>query len=87
MSYHSNMDHLVTLLIIVEKCRNNTTNLLCCFVDLRKYFGTIPKTNLWNRLEEIKVPFKLRDVVIRLYENVIVKFRNIEGWWKKLTVI
>jgi hypothetical protein len=36
-------------------------------------------TNLWNRLEEIKVPFQLRVVVIRLYKNVISKFRNTKG--------
>jgi hypothetical protein len=61
-SYHSTVDHLVMLRIIVEECHNNKTNLLCCFIDFRKYFDTVPRTNLWNRLEELKVPFKLRVV-------------------------
>jgi hypothetical protein len=41
---------------------------------------TLPRTNLWNRLEELKVPFKLRATTIRLYEKFIVKFRNTKGW-------
>jgi hypothetical protein len=30
-------------------------------------------------LEEIKMPLKLRVVAIRMYENVISKFKNTEG--------
>jgi hypothetical protein len=80
-SYHSTMDHLVTLRIIVGECHNDKTNFLCCFFDFRKAFDIVPMSNIWNRLEEIKVPFKLRVVVIRLYENIIVKFRH-EVWSK-----
>ena len=28
--------------------------ILCCFVDFRKSFDIMPKTNFWNRLEELK---------------------------------
>jgi len=35
-------------------------------------------------LEELKVPFELRVVVVRLYESVISKFRTIEGWWEEI---
>jgi hypothetical protein len=76
--YHSTVDHLVTFRIIAEELRNTKINIFCCFVDFRKAFNTIPRKNLWNRLEEIKVPFKLRDVTITLYENVIYKFKNTE---------
>jgi hypothetical protein len=86
--YHSTVDHLVTLRIIAEEFHNTKTNLLCCFVDFRKSFDTVPRKNLWDRLEEIKVPFELRVVAIRLYENVISKFKNTEGLGrKKLTAI
>jgi hypothetical protein len=72
------MDHLVLLKIIVEECRNNKTNLLCCFNDFRKAFDKSAQINLWNRLEELK-KIELRVVTTSLYENVITKFRNIEG--------
>jgi hypothetical protein len=84
MRYHSIVDHLVTFRIIVEEFCNTKTNLFCCFVYFRKSFDMVPKKNLWNRLEEIKVPLELRVVAIRMYENVISKFKNNEGWSKEI---
>jgi len=66
--------------IIVEKCHNNKTNILYCFIDFREDFDIVPRNNLWNRLEEIKVPFGLRASTIRLYENIVAKFRSVNGW-------
>jgi len=54
-------------------------------VDFRKAFDTmLPRNNLWNKLEELKVPFKLRVFMIRLYENAIAKFKSTEGWSKDI---
>ena len=39
---------------------------------------------LRNRLEELKVPFELRAAAIRLYENVMTKFKSNEGWSKDI---
>jgi len=82
--HHSTTDHLVTLRIIVEECRNDKSNLFCCFVDFRKAFDMVPRNNLWNKLEELKVPVELRAATIRLYENVIAKFKSNEGWSKDI---
>jgi hypothetical protein len=82
--YHSTMDHLVMFRIIAEECRNDKTNLLFCFVNFRKYFDIVPRTSLSNKLEYFKVHFKLRVVVVRLYNKIISKFRNIEGWSKEI---
>jgi hypothetical protein len=82
-SYHSIIDHIVTLRIITKECRSNKSKLLCLFIDFRKAFDTILRINIWNRLEDLKVPFELRAIVIKLYENVITKFKNIEGWSKE----
>jgi len=51
-------------------------------VDFRKAFDMVPRYNLWNRLEELKVPLELRTAAIRLYENVIAKLKSNEGWLK-----
>ena len=77
---HSTIDYLVTLRIIARKCCNNKSHIFCCFVDFRKAFDTVPRNNSWNRLEELKILFELRDVTIRLNEKVIVKFKNNERW-------
>jgi hypothetical protein len=82
--YHSTVDHIVTFRIISEELCNTKTNRFCCFVDFRKDFDMVPKKNLWNRLEEIKVPLKLRDVAIRMYENIIAKFKKTKGWSKDI---
>ena len=82
--YHSTTDHLITLRIILEECRNDKSNLFCCFVYFRKAFNTVPRNNLWNRLEELNVPFELRATAIRLYENVISKLKSNEGWLKDI---
>jgi hypothetical protein len=68
-------------------CHNNKSNHLCCFVEFIKYFDIMPKTILWNKLEELNVPFELKIVMTRLYENIISKFRNIEGWSKEINLI
>ena len=53
-------------------------------MDFRKAFDMVPTNNLWNRLEELKVPFELRATAIRLYENFIAKFKRNEGWSKDI---
>jgi hypothetical protein len=73
------MDYLVTFRIISRECCNDKIDLLCFLTDFRKKIDIVPRTNLWNRLEELKVPFELRFVVVRIYEKFIAKFRNIEG--------
>ena len=70
------MDHLVTFRIIAKEFHNTKTNLFCCFVDFIKDFDMVRRKNLWNRLEEIKLSLKLRVVAIRMYDNVIAKFKN-----------
>jgi len=37
------------------------------------------RNNLWNILEELKVPLELRAVAVRLYKTFIAKFKGIEG--------
>ena len=71
----------------MEECHNDISNVFCCFVEFRKAFDMVPRNNLWNRLEELKVPFELIVVAIRLYENVIAKFKSNEDGRKILSVI
>jgi hypothetical protein len=80
--YHSTVYHLVTFRIIVEEFRNTKTNLFFCFVAFRKYFDMVPRKNLWNK--EIKMPLDLRVAAIRMYENVISKFKNTKEWSKEI---
>ena len=87
MTYHSTVDHIFTFSIIAKELCNTKTNLFCCFVGFRKSFDMVPRKNLRNRLEEIKVPLELRVATIRMYENVIAKFKNTRAGQKRLTTI
>jgi hypothetical protein len=82
--YHSTVDHIVTFMIIAKEFCNTKTNLFCCFVDFRKAFDMVPRKNLWNRLEEIKVPLELRAATIRMYQNIIANLKNTQGWSKDI---
>ena len=56
----------------------------CCFVDFRKTFDIIPRTNLWKMMEEIMVLLHLRVVLSRLYENIISKIKATKDWSKEI---
>ena len=53
-------------------------------MDFRKAFDMVPRYNLWNRLEELKVSLELRTSAIRLYENLIAMLKRNEGWLKDI---
>jgi hypothetical protein len=44
-----------------------------------KSFDTVPRDNLWSRMEELGVPRHLRAAVHRMYEEVKVKIRTSTG--------
>ena len=54
----------------MEDCQLQGKTLYCCFVDFKKAFDTVPRSELWNRMVEIDMPLEYRVVVARLYEQV-----------------
>ena len=72
---HSTIDHLVTLRVLMEESRLAGKGLYCCFVDFKKAFDTVPRDNLWKRMEELQVPLEYMHAVARLYEQVICQIR------------
>ena len=73
---HSTVDHGLTLRDVVEKVWGSKEEVFFFSVDLKKEFDTVPRDNLWHRMEEIEIPLQYRDVVHRLYEEVKVKIRT-----------
>ena len=72
---HSTVDHLVTLRVLMEESRLAGKGLYCCFVDFKKAFDMVPRTNLWKRMEELHVPHEYMHAVARLYERVVCQVR------------
>ena len=73
---HSTVDHGITFRRIIEKVWGDKEEVFCCFVDFKKAFDTVPRDNLWRRMEELEIPLHYRVVVRRLYEEVKVKIRT-----------
>ena len=78
---HSTMDHLVTLKVIMEESRLHGITLYCCFVDFKKAFDIVPRSELWNRMVEIDMPLEYR-VVARPYEQVKCQLKMDSGFSK-----
>jgi hypothetical protein len=57
--------------------RGITLRHICCFVDFKKSFDTVPRDKLWHRMEELGVPINLRAVIHRLYEELKVKIKTL----------
>ena len=54
----------------MEETRLQGKTLFCCFVDFKKAFDIVPRSELWNRMIEIDIPLEYRVAVARLYEQV-----------------
>ena len=67
---HSTVDHGITLRHIVENVWGSKEELLCCFVDFKKEFDTVPRDKLWCKMEELEIPLQYRATIHRLYEEV-----------------
>lgn len=52
---------------------------MCCFVDFKKAFDTVPRDKLWLGMEELLIPMNLRATVHRMYEEVKVKIKTTDG--------
>ena len=79
MDYYSIVDHLVTLRNIMEECCNNINNSLSLYFTLKKQLTLMPKLNFGSQIRKAK-SLEMRVVVIKLYENVIMEFRNFVGF-------
>ena len=76
---HSILDHLVRLSVIMEESRLQGKTLYCCFVDFKKAFDTVPRSELWNRKVEIDMLLEYQ-VVARLYEQVKSQLKMDSGF-------
>ena len=66
----STLDHIITLRAIIEEGRSEGRNVYCAFVDFRKAFDAVPRTQLMLILEEMGVPMELIWGILALYESV-----------------
>ena len=64
----------------MEESRLQGKTLYCCFVDFKKAFDTVPKSERWNRMVEIDMPLEYRVAIARLYEQVKCQLKMDSGF-------
>lgn len=63
-------DHIYTLRTIIEKRIGKGKKLHLAFIDLKAAFDTIPRKQIWDTLENMRLTNKIKNVVKSLYKNV-----------------
>ena len=74
------MDHIFTLLTIIEEARHRSEKVYYCFVDFCKAFDSVPRMALFQRLQEIGISAMLLTAIMRLYETIVGRFRTPNGF-------
>ena len=62
---HSSVNHLVTLRVIMEESRLKGERI-CCFVDFRKAFDIVPRSECWKVMIEIGLPLQYRVAIVAI---------------------
>ena len=65
----STIDHVFTLHSIIEFYKSKGKRLYCAFVDYRKAFDLINRSNLWSKLLDYGVNGKVLKVIMNMYNN------------------
>ena len=52
--------------------------LYCCFVDFKKAFDIVPRSELWKRMIGIRMPLDYREFVAKFISK---SGANENGWW------
>ena len=65
----STADNLLSLTLLVEKCREWNEPLWIAFVDFHKAFDTVEHLPLWKTLDELGVQRSYTSILMKLYEG------------------
>ena len=67
---HRCSDNVFILRTLIEKCKSKGAKLYCCFVDFSKAFDTVPRSQLWQRLEALCIHGNMLTAIQSIYKLV-----------------
>ena len=73
---YSTVDHLFTLVALIQKQLCNHRKLYFAFIDFRKAFDSVVRTKLWNILRKRGVKRKMYQAIVCMYKVVKAKVRS-----------
>ena len=65
----STLDHIVSLKTLIDIYLNKHIRLYCCYVDYRKAFDTVSRTELWSKLLSNNKSGKLFQIIYNMYKS------------------
>lgn len=66
---YGTVDHMFVLDVLIQLYKSRYGKLFCCFVDYRKAFDLVDRSDLWMKLTEIEVNGKFMRVIYNLYAH------------------
>lgn len=66
----STTDAIFVLQSLINKTLKQKRRLYCCFIDYKKAFDLIDRSNLWSKLIKQGIQGKMLKIIKSLYENV-----------------
>lgn len=76
---HRTTDQIFVLRTLIEQQRMAGTPLYVCFVDFQKAYDTVPRDQLWFKLERMGIQGFILDAIRALYADVPVCIRTRAG--------
>lgn len=76
---HRTTDQIFVLRTLIEQQRMAGTPLYVCFVDFQKAYDTVPRDQLWGKLERMGIKGFILDAIRALYADVPVCVRTRQG--------
>ena len=72
-------DQILSLKMILEKCREVGTDVYLCFIDYRKAFDTVVQEVLWKVMADMGFPIHIIDLIKNLYTSQKATVRTTHG--------
>ena len=76
---HRTTDQIFVLRTLIEQQRMAGAPLYVCFVDFQKAYDTVPRDQLWGKLERMGIKGFILDAIRALYADVPVCVRTRQG--------
>ena len=73
---HSTIDNIFNLYNLIDAAKQEGEKLFVLFIDFKKAFDMVVRTNLWYKLLKIGIDGKVFNIVRAMYENVKTRVKG-----------
>ena len=75
-SDYRGLDNVLLLNSIIQQQRQASQGLVCCFVDFKKAYDSVPRAKLWAKLERMGIDDWMIDAIKALYSEVPMSIKG-----------